>query len=357
MRRSLGMTYKLHREVVEGWVTRLSLGVAEVDEYLKFLQHRCRPNTWLSYGYDLQIFLNFIRKPLLEVTSADILAFIDSQQSAPNRQGRTNGLSSKGPGLSSRTINRRLAAVASLYEYLRVFHDLPGNKNPVPHNLAKRNALWSHRFGKTASLALIRVPQTLPRPLDPEEIDPFVNSLLTHRDKAMVMLMLLAGLRKSEVLTLGMKDIDFGQHTLTVREGKGGHQRVVAISDTGLQELISYLNAERPASRSDKVFLVLKGKNRGKPLTVGALDTIIEYHRTKANTPGVQCHRMRHTCFTRLRQGGMSLEALQAQAGHSSINTTRIYLHLCPKELQQEYLQMSDELFSSLATSGRSAND
>ena len=103
--------------------------------------------------------------------------------------------------------------------------------------------------------------------------------------------------------------------------------------------------------------IVIKGKNRGLPLTVGALDTIIEYHRQKADTPGVQCHRMRHTCFTRLRQGGMSLEALQAQAGHSSINTTRIYLHLCPRELQEEYLQMSDKLFSSLETNGRSSND
>jgi len=357
MRRSPRMTYKLRREVVDRKVTRLSLGVAEVDDYLKFLQYRCRPNTWLSYGYDLQIFLNFIRKPLLEVTSADILAFVDSQQSAPNRQGRTNGLSSKGPGLSNRTINRRLAAVASFYEYLRVFHDLPGNRNPVPRSLAKRNVFWANRYGNTASLALIRVPQTLPRPLDPEEISPFVNSLLTHRDKAMVLLMLLAGLRKSEVLNLGLKDIDFGQRTLMVREGKGGHQRVVAISDPGLQALISYLNKERPSGNSDKVFLVMKGKNKGQPLTVGALDTIIEYHRHKADTPGVQCHRMRHTCFTRLRQGGMSLEALQAQAGHSSINTTRIYLHLCPRELQEEYLRMSDKLFLSLETNGRSAND
>jgi integrase/recombinase XerD len=351
------VSYKLRREVADGKVVGVSLGTTEVDAYLKFLRYRCRLNTWISYGYDLQIFLNFIRKPLLEVISADILAFIDSQQSAPNRQGRTNGLSSKGPGLSNRTINRRLAAVASLYEYLRVFHDLPGNKNPVPRSLAKRNVFWANRYGNTASTALIRVPQTLPRPLDPEEIDLFMNSLLTHRDKAMVLLMLLAGLRKSEVLKLGMKDIDFGQHTLMVREGKGGHQRVVAISDTGLRELMSYLNEERPVSRSDKVFLVLKGKNRGQPLTVRALDTIIEYHRRKANTPGVQCHRMRHTCFTRLRQGGMSLEALQAQAGHSSINTTRIYLHLCPKELQQEYLRMSDELFSPTGASRRPTID
>ena len=49
------MTYKLQRELVDGKVTRLSLGVAEVDDYLKFLQSRCRPNTWISYGYDLQV--------------------------------------------------------------------------------------------------------------------------------------------------------------------------------------------------------------------------------------------------------------------------------------------------------------
>jgi site-specific recombinase XerD len=275
------LRYKLVREFENGKIVKLSLGVADVDAYLKFLQYRCRPNTWISYGYDLQIFLNFIRKPLIEVTSADILAFVDSQQSASNRQGRTSGLSSKGPGLSSRTINRRLAAVASFYEYLRVFHDLPGKNNPVPRSLAKRNVFWAHRYGNTASLALIRVPQTLPRPLDPEEITPFIDSLRNHRDKAMVLLMLLAGLRKSEVLKIGLKDIDFAQRTLTVREGKGGHQRVVAISDNGLQELITYLNEERPASRSDKVFLVMKGKNKGCPLTVAALDTIIEYHRQK----------------------------------------------------------------------------
>ena len=351
------MIYKLHRELVDGEVTRLSLGVAEVDAYLKFLQYRCRPNTWISYGYDLQIFLNFIRKPLTEVTSSDILAFVDSQQSAPNRQGRTYGLSSKGPGLSNRTINRRLAAVASFYEYLRVFHNLPLKISPIPRGLVRRKASWGNWYGRPTTTSLVRAPETLPRPLDPEEITPFVDSLRSHRDKAMMMLMLLAGLRKSEVLKLGLKDIDFGQRTLMVMEGKGGHQRVVAISDTGLQKLISYLNEERPAGNSDKVFLVMKGKNKGQPLTVAALDTIIEYHRQKADTPGIQCHRMRHTCFTRLRQGGMSLEALQAQAGHRSINTTRIYLHLCPRELQEEYLRMSDELLSSFEANGRLAND
>jgi integrase len=92
-------------------------------------------------------------------------------------------------------------------------------------------------------------------------------------------------------------------------------------------------------------------------LTVAALDTIIEYHRVKANTLGVQCHRLRHTCFTRLRQGGMSLEALQAQAGHRSIATTGVYLHLCPKELQQEYLRISDTLFLPVPANRRPGDD
>ena len=89
------MSYKLRREVENGSVVGIFLGVPEVDAYLKFLKHGCRFNTWISYGYDLQIFLNSIQKPLTEVTPADILAFIESQRGAPNRQGRSEGISTK----------------------------------------------------------------------------------------------------------------------------------------------------------------------------------------------------------------------------------------------------------------------
>lgn len=56
------MTYNLKREVVDG-VVNISLGMLEADAYLKFVRDRCRLNTVLSYGYDLQISLNFIEKP------------------------------------------------------------------------------------------------------------------------------------------------------------------------------------------------------------------------------------------------------------------------------------------------------
>lgn len=148
------------------------------------------------------------------------------------------------------------------------------------------------------------------------------------------------------MLDLALEDVDFGQHIVIVRNGKGGQRRVVAVSNAALQEVLHYLEEERPNSSSPQLFLVLKGPRRGQPLSARGLDTIIEYHRELAGTPGVQCHRFRHTCLTRLRQSGMSLEALQAQAGHKSLTSTGIYLHLCPRELREEYLRVSDLLGS-----------
>jgi len=144
------------------------------------------------------------------------------------------------------------------------------------------------------------------------------------------------------VLDLALEDVDFGQHIVVIRDGKGGQRRVVAVANVALEEVLRYLDEERPLSSVSKLFLVLKGPRRGQPLSVCGLDMIIEYHRELAGAPGIQCHRLRHTCLTRLRQAGMSLEALQAQAGHKSLSSTGIYLHLCPRELREEYLRVSD---------------
>ena len=58
--------------------------------------------------------------------------------------------------------------------------------------------------------------------------------------------------------------------------------------------------------------------------------------------PGLEhatCHQLRHTCLTRLREAGMALEAVQAQAGHASIESTRVYLHLASDWLADQYLR------------------
>jgi integrase/recombinase XerD len=90
------------------------------------------------------------------------------------------------------------------------------------------------------------------------------------------------------------------------------------------------------------VFVVLKGQRRGRPLSASALDEIMRGAHRRAGLEHASCHELRHTCLTRLREAGMSIEALQAQAGHASIETTRIYLHLTNDWLAGEYRKASE---------------
>lgn len=83
--------------------------------------------------------------------------------------------------------------------------------------------------------------------------------------------------------------------------------------------------------------MVLKGPNRGEPLSPAGLDQVLRGARARAGLTQATCHQLRHTCLTRLREAGMALEAVQAQAGHRSIESTRIYLHLADDWLAGEY--------------------
>lgn len=71
--------------------------------------------------------------------------------------------------------------------------------------------------------------------------------------------------------------------------------------------------------------------------------------------PGWTCHQLRHTCFTRLREAGMALEAIQAQAGHASIESTRIYLHLANDWLAGEYLRAAEAIEAQATASAAAA--
>jgi len=81
-------------------------------------------------------------------------------------------------------------------------------------------------------------------------------------------------------------------------------------------------------------------------------DGIVSAARIRAALSRVTCHQLRHTCFTRLREAGRALEAIQAQAGHRSIESTRIYLHLTNGWLASEYARAIDAL-DDLAPEGQ----
>jgi integrase len=79
-------------------------------------------------------------------------------------------------------------------------------------------------------------------------------------------------------------------------------------------------------------------------LSAAGLDEIVEGACKRAGIGHLTCHQLRHTCFTRLREAGMALEAIQAQAGHASIESTRVYLHLANDWLSGEYLRAAEAI-------------
>ncbi len=322
-------------------VASISLGHATLDDYLEFVAARARPNTLLAVAYDLKVFFTEIVKPPEDVTTADVLAFIKAQR-APRHGARVVRLEDGEAGLSARTIKRRLASLSGLFDYLIARADAGVVTNPVPRGLATRG-----RRGRAGvrGTPLIRAPRTLPRVLAPAEVEAFVAALRTDRDRAMVQVMLLGGLRRCEVLGLRLPDLHPGERRVFVAEGKGGRQRIVPISARFFSTVADYYDSERPRTcGTDRVFVVLKGPRRGQPLSAAGLDEIVDGARRRAGLARLTCHQLRHTCFTRLRESGMALEAIQAQAGHASIESTRIYLHLANDWLAGEYLRAAEAI-------------
>ena len=306
-----------------------SLGHPDVDDYLEFVAARARPNTLLATAFDLKVFFTVVGKDPAAVTSRDVLGFLKSQR-APRRGPGVVRIEDGEAGLSARTVKRRLSSVSGLFAYLLSRGDAGVTFNPVPRGLATRRA------GQGRGVPLIRAPRTLPRVIGPADVESFLAALRTARDRAMVQAMLLGGLRRCEVLGLRLPDIRAGEKRLFIAEGKGGHQRMVPVSGRFFTTLAAYLRSERPAASHDHVFVVLKGPRRGQPLSASGLDQIISGASSRSGVP-LTCHQLRHTCLTRLREAGMALEAVQAQAGHQSIESTRIYLHLANGWLEAEY--------------------
>ncbi len=241
-------------------------------------------------------------------------------------------------GLAASTIARRLSSVSGLYAYLVARGDVGIETNPVPRGLATRREGGSRR---TRTVPLVRVPTRLPKILAPEEVDALFAALRTHRDRAMVAAMVFGGLRRCEVLGLRLGDIWVGERRVFVADGKGGHQRVVPMANRFFAAVGDYLHDERPRSGTDYVFVVLKGPGRGRPLSAEGVDEVLSGARRRAGLERGTCHELRHTCLTRLREAGMALEAVQAQAGHRSIESTRVYLHLTNDWLADEYRRAS----------------
>ena len=325
--------------------------VPEVASYLDFLAARAfSRHTIRAYALDMLAFWRWLTATGREpgaVAVTDMLEFIRGEQTRPGPADQgpdvirfADGLST---GMTARTINRRLAAIYGFYEHVQRQEPDRPVRNPVPRGQvnrswrAPRRGLLGHTQQRVSRSELrLRTPRRLPRGLEPDEVQRLVESLRTYRDKAIALLMLYGGLRSCEVLSLELRDVDMGERAGRVL-GKGGAERVVPLDEDVLRAIHHYILRERPDSERPELFLVAKGKHRGQPLTAGGLRTVFRYHRTRANVPDGNPHRLRHTFGTNMAQAGVDAHVLKSLMGHANIDSTQAYVHLSPAHLRRQY--------------------
>ncbi len=287
--------------------------VSEARRFLRVAGLRgLRPSTLRTYAYDLLCAYRWLRQDGYELgslNSDNLIEFIAYQKQPPPA--------------STSTINRRLELIQRLSAMV--------TNRPLP-------ASHTSRKGRRASAVRVRTEHRLIIPLTDRAALTFFETLHTARDRAIVLAMWIAGLRSCEIIRMDTTDVDFQRMSLKVR-GKGGRERMLPLAEALARAMLYYLNYERPAHASSRLFVVLKGPRRGKPMIYTGLHSIFRYHRKTSQIANANPHRFRHSFGANMTRCRVPLAILATMMGHRSPQTTLRYIQLDDDDVRQQYDQ------------------
>jgi integrase/recombinase XerD len=190
---------------------------------------------------------------------------------------------------------------------------------------------WCHQ-GLAAAIMAPRVFTQASLPVGPSWDD--VQRLLAVaereqpvdiRDRALLVLLAVYGLRAGEVTALCLKDFDWEREILSVPHSKSQRPRTYPLCRPVGDAVLRYLREVRPRSDRREVFLTVLAPFR--PLTANGLGEVVRrrLHSLGLTLPHYGPHMLRHACATRLLEQGLSLKEIGDHLGHVSPDTTRIY--------------------------------
>ena len=222
--------------------------------------------------------------------------------------------------LASATINARLASVSHLLNWL-------GHRVPD----------WVARPQKARSLPKTLTYREMERLKEAAATseNPFANLVIT--------LFLDTGMRVSELCALDRASVDVDDFSATVREGKGGKDRLVLFTESTINAIDAYnqirtMIVERhPPNDDHRDALILN--RRGRRLTPRAVQKLMDSMADSADIPRSKLspHTLRHNFATGLLERGVDLVSIQRLLGHSNIATTRVYLEISDQSLREIY--------------------
>jgi integrase/recombinase XerD len=281
-------------------------GKEHVEEYVR-CQYRayCSPNTIRNSQIGLENFLVYVegtgKKDLEEIQRQDIEGFVEHEQDR---------------GMKLSTVKNRLAIVKAFLRFMQ-------EKGLIGEEVFP----WKLK---------IKVPDTLPRAMDPEHVDRLLAVSGSERDRAMIMLLLRTGMRIGELLNTRMADLNMTEQKITIYEAQKTHRgRVVYFFDDAKAALEKWLE------KKDKRQEILFYGARGRLLSYAAARMMFVKYIDKAglSDKGYTLHSLRHTYATDLLNAGMPIEVLEKLLGHMSLDVTRRYARLKDKTKEAEYFK------------------
>lgn len=182
-----------------------------------------------------------------------------------------------------------------------------------------------HKSWDDTQLPMRKFDTYLPYVPTTEEVQLFINTLPTLKQKTMVALMYSAGLRVGEVCNLKYTDIKRSSMRIHIARAKNRSDRYAILSQKSLDMLTEYWYAYgKPTD-----WLFPAKQDNSKPCKTGVLGRQVLEHREKlALNPKLNCHSFRHAFGTHLYEAGTDLLTIKELLGHKSLTSTVIYVHL-----------------------------
>jgi integrase/recombinase XerC len=281
-----------------------------LDRFLAFLgtERRMSRHTVSAYRRDLGTLIDFCGKRKLDAWPVLDHAHI-----------RTYAAQEHQRGIGPRSVQRRLSAVRSFFEFLQ--REKHVSKNPALDVRAPKP-------GK-------RLPVTLDADQMAKLLEFRVGDVLSGRDKAIMELFYSSGLRLAELVQLNLPDIDLADATVRV-VGKGNKTRIVPVGRKAIAAIKPWLKQRAALVQPQQTAVFVS--RQGRRLGARAIQLRVESRaRAQGISARVHPHMFRHSFASHLLESSQNLRGVQELLGHSDIGTTQIYTHLDFQHLAKVY--------------------
>ncbi len=223
--------------------------------------------------------------------------------------------------LNKKTVNRKISSLKTFYKFL--IRENKIDKNPLDKISAPKN------------------PKNLPQFIPEKDFD-FLSEIFTDdfsgiRDRLIIEILYLTGLRRIEIVNLSEKNINLNKKFIKVL-GKRKKERIIPINDYLISLILKYQKIKTEKAFSNKTAFFLT--NKGNPIYESFVYRTVKKYLSKITTVKKKSpHILRHTFATHLLNNGADLNAIKELLGHANLSATQIYTHNSFEKLNKIYKQ------------------